>query len=92
MVYVSETEKALETALLQNGRNMFGIYQLKPGDDLHYHRWVSYAELQRLGQLYQEQYDYHKKYNRAQLEKLKELCAVMQLDLILHYNALEADE
>jgi len=55
-------------------------------------KFKAYAELQRLGQLYQEQYDYHKKYNRAQLEKLKELCAVMQLDLILHYNALEADE
>jgi len=49
MVYVSETEKALETALLQNGRNMFGIYQLKPGDDLHYHRWVSYATLRSEG-------------------------------------------
>ena len=49
MAYVSEVEKALETALLQNGRNMFGIYQLKPGDDLHYHRWVSYATLRSEG-------------------------------------------
>lgn len=55
-------------------------------------KFKAYAELQRLGQLYQETYDYQKTHNSVQLEKLKELCAVMQLDLILHYNALEADE
>lgn len=45
MDYISGSEKVLETEFLQNDRDMFCIYQLKPGDDLHYHRWVSYATL-----------------------------------------------
>lgn len=54
-------------------------------------KFEAYAELQQLGQLYQDSYDYHKKHNGIQLAYLQELCARMQLDLILNYNALEAD-
>lgn len=49
MGYVSEMEKALETALLHNERNMYGIYQLKPDDVLHGHRRVSYDTLRSEG-------------------------------------------
>jgi len=48
-----------------------------------------YADLQKLGQHYQETYSYQKKFNDAQLGELKEHCAVMQMDLIVNYDALE---
>lgn len=54
-------------------------------------KFEAYAEIQQLGQLYQDTYDYQKQFNNAQIERLQELCAVMQLDLILNYGALEVD-
>ena len=52
-------------------------------------KFRTYADLQQLGQQYQATYSYQKKYNAAQLAQLKEFCAEMQADLILHYDALE---
>lgn len=43
----------------------------------------AYGELQRLGNDYQETYGYQKQFNRTQLEKIKELCAEMQMDVVL---------
>lgn len=58
--------------------------------DLPKKKFKAYSDLQLLGQHYQETYAYQKRHNNTQLEQLKELCAEMQLDLILNYNALEA--
>ncbi len=40
-------------------------------------KFKRYSELQRLGKHYQDTYQYQKLNNRIQLEKLKELCAIM---------------
>ena len=50
-----------------------------------------YAELQALGAEYQATRTYQMQYNRGQYEKLQELCAKMQIDLIMNYGALEQD-
>ncbi|MDL2214409.1 hypothetical protein LJB76_02465 [Clostridia bacterium OttesenSCG-928-O13] len=50
-----------------------------------------YAELQEIGQHYQETYAYQKKHNRASLENLKAYCAQMDFDLIMNYGALEKE-
>ena len=63
----------------------FDLSKLK----LPLYKFRVYADLQRLGQQYQETYSYQKKFNATQLTELKEHCAVMQTDLILHYDALE---
>ena len=54
-------------------------------------KFKRYSELQRLGKHYQDTYQYQNLNNRIQLEKLKELCAIMQQDLILNYGALEQE-
>lgn len=55
-------------------------------------KFKQYAELQRLGDEYQKKRDYYKKHNNAQWEQLKELCAKMNIDLILNYGALEKED
>lgn len=42
---MSEAQKALENMLLNSSQNMFGIYQLKRGDALHYHRFEPHERL-----------------------------------------------
>lgn len=59
--------------------------------DLPREKFNAYAELQKLGAEYQRTYAYQKQFNRAQLEKLKELCAEMNIDLIMNYGALEQE-
>ena len=54
-------------------------------------KFNAYAELQRLGNLYQQTYQYQKTYNSTQLAQLKELCAEMSLDLIENYGAIEKE-
>ena len=49
----------------------------------------AYSKLQILGEHYQKTLQYQKQHNNIQLEKLKELCAEMNIDLILNYNALD---
>lgn len=48
-----------------------------------------YRQLQVLGEQYQRTIQYQKEHNRPQFEKLKELCAEMNIDLILNYGALD---
>lgn len=55
-------------------------------------KFKRYAELQVLGGQYQRTLQYQKDKNSAQLEKLKQLCAEMNLDLILNYGALEQED
>ncbi|HVI41970.1 MAG TPA: hypothetical protein VM577_15065 [Anaerovoracaceae bacterium] len=50
-----------------------------------------YAQLQVLGEQYQQTFQYQKEYNSVQLEKIKELCAEMNIDLIMNYGALEKE-
>jgi len=57
--------------------------------DLPREKFNEYASLQKLGAEYKKTYDYQKQFNRIQLEKLKERCAEMSMDLILNYGALE---
>jgi hypothetical protein len=52
-------------------------------------KFEAYRPLQVLGEQYQKTIQYQKKYNKSQLEKLKELCAEMNIDLILNYGALD---
>lgn len=59
--------------------------------DLPVDKFNAYAKLQMLGAAYQKTYAYQKQFNRVQLEKIKEMCAEMSLDLILNYGALEKD-
>ena len=46
-IQISEASK--EAGLLYGEGNRFGIYQLKSGDELHYHRWAHFDELQKDG-------------------------------------------
>lgn len=54
-------------------------------------KFNAYAGLQRLGNHYQQTYQYQKKYNSTQLAKLRALCAEMNLDLIMNYEAIEKE-
>ena len=57
--------------------------------DLPKWKFEEYRQLQVLGEQYQRTIQYQKDHNRAEFEKLKELCAEMNIDLILNYGALE---
>jgi len=57
--------------------------------DLPARKFNAYADLQKLGQQYQDTYAYQQQHNSRQLDELKELCALMQMDLIQNYYALE---
>lgn len=57
--------------------------------DLPKWKFEAYRQLQVLGEQYQRTIQYQKDHNRAEFEKLKELCAEMNIDLILNYGALE---
>ena len=52
-------------------------------------KFEAYRQLQVLGEQYQRTVQYQKENNKPQFEKLKELCAEMNIDLILNYGALE---
>ena len=52
-------------------------------------KFESYRQLQVIGEQYQRTIQYQRDYNKPQFEKLKELCAEMNIDLILNYGALE---
>ncbi|WP_312942878.1 hypothetical protein [Oscillibacter sp.] len=52
-------------------------------------KFEAYRKLQVLGEQYQQTIQYQKEHNRTEFEKLKELCAEMNIDLILNYGALE---
>lgn len=43
------SESSKESGLLYGDGDRFGIYQLKGGDELHYHRWAHFDELQKDG-------------------------------------------
>lgn len=43
------SEASKESGLLYADGDRFGIYQLKGGDELHYHRWAHFDELKRDG-------------------------------------------
>ena len=52
MKMVNQIEKELaemENELFSAGRDMFGIYQLRDGEDLHYHRFESLDRLEKSG-------------------------------------------
>lgn len=51
-----------------------------------------YRQLQVIGENYQKTLQYQKEHNSVQLEKLKELCAEMNTDLIMNYGALEKED
>lgn len=51
-------------------------------------KFEAYRQLQVLGEQYQRTIQYQKEHNKPQLEKLKELCAEMNIDLIVNYGAL----
>lgn len=57
--------------------------------DLPKEKFEAYRQLQVLGEQYQRTIQYQKEHNRPQFEKLKELCAEMNVDLILNYGALD---
>lgn len=59
--------------------------------DLPPNKFKTYAQLQVLGEQYQRTLQYQKEHNSVQLEKLKELCAEMNIDLIMNYGALEKE-
>ncbi|MCF2681988.1 DUF3849 domain-containing protein [Faecalicatena contorta] len=46
---IPEVENELERELLYGETDRFGIYQLKDGDDLHYHRFERLDNLQKFG-------------------------------------------
>lgn len=52
-------------------------------------KFEAYRQLQVLGESYQKTLQYQKEYNSVQFEKLKELCAEMNIDLIMNYGALD---
>lgn len=52
-------------------------------------KFKAYAQLQVLGEQYQQTFQYQKEHNNVQLEKIKELCVEMNIDLIMNYGALE---
>lgn len=52
-------------------------------------KFEAYRQLQVMGETYQKTLQYQKAHNNAQLEKIKELCAEMNIDLIVNYGALE---
>ena len=54
-------------------------------------KFKAYAQLQVLGEQYQQTFQYQKEHNSVQLEKVKELCAEMNIDLIMNYRALEKE-
>lgn len=54
-------------------------------------KFKAYAQLQVLGEQYQQTFQYQKEHNSVQLEKIKELCAEMNIDLIMNYGALEKE-
>lgn len=54
-------------------------------------KFKAYAQLQVLGEQYQQTFQYQKEHNSMQLEKIKELCAEMNIDLIMNYGALEKE-
>ena len=60
--------------------------------DLPKRKFEAYRQLQVMGENYQKTLQYQKEHNKVQLEKLKELCAEMNLDLIINYGALEKEE
>lgn len=52
MKMVNQIEKEMaemESELYSAGRDMFGIYQLRDGEDLHYHRFESLDRLEKSG-------------------------------------------
>ena len=59
--------------------------------DLPPDKLKAYAQLQVLGEHYQQTFQYQKEHNSVQLEKLKELCAEMSIDLITNYGALDKE-
>lgn len=54
-------------------------------------KFKTYVQLQVLGEQYQQTFQYQKEHNSVQLEKIKELCAEMNIDLIMNYGALEKE-
>jgi len=52
-------------------------------------KFEAYCQLQVLGEQYQKTIQYQKDNNKVQFEKLKELCAEMNFDLICNYGALD---
>ena len=48
-----------------------------------------YSDLQKLAAHYRITYNYQKQHNKIQLDHLKKMCAEMQMDLILNYDAIE---
>lgn len=54
-------------------------------------KFKAYAQFQVLGEQYQQTFQYQKEHNSMQLEKIKELCAEMNIDLIMNYGALETE-
>ena len=57
--------------------------------DLPKEKFEAYRQLQILGEQYQQTIQYQKEHNRSEFDKLKELCAEMNIDLILNYDALK---
>lgn len=57
--------------------------------DLPKEKFETYRQLQVLGEQYQRTIQYQREHNKPQFEKLKELCAEMNIDLILNYGALD---
>lgn len=54
-------------------------------------KFKAYAQFQVLGEQYQRTLQYQKEHNSIQLDKIKELCAEMNIDLIMNYGALEKE-
>jgi len=54
-------------------------------------KFKAYAQLQVLGEQYQQTFQYQKEHNSVQLEEIKELCAEMNINLIMNYGALEKE-
>ena len=46
---IEEEMAEMENELFSVGRDMFGIYQLRDGEDLHYHRFESLDRLEKSG-------------------------------------------
>lgn len=75
----------MKTVTYKPIRGWFDLSQLGLPKD----KFETYRQLQVLGEQYQRTIQYQKEHNKPQLEKLKELCAEMNIDLILNYGALE---
>jgi hypothetical protein len=54
-------------------------------------KFETYRQLQVLGENFQKTLQYQREHNSIQLEQIKELCAEMNLDLIINYGALEKE-